>query len=159
MDRGIMASTRLAYADFYVCNMASLLWTVIREDQWSPIKKQDLKQAARGGESSSPDPVLNIVTKKCVEKPKKHIKHKKRIMWIGKTSQLKPLPARFTSKKDCLYSEIWGKGTQDSSLNATHNGRGHRVHCIDLRHTFRQSKQNKNGTSKLQTHKLLALNI
>ena len=27
------------------------------------MKKQDLKHAARGGESLSPDPVLNIVTK------------------------------------------------------------------------------------------------
>ena len=24
-------------------------------------------------------------------------------MWIGKTSQLKPLPAKFTYKKDCLF--------------------------------------------------------
>ena len=44
---------------------------------WSPMKKQDLMHAARGGESSSPDLVLNIVTKKCVQKPNEKKKKKK----------------------------------------------------------------------------------
>ena len=47
------------------------------------MKKQDLKHAARGGKSSSPDPVLNIVTKKCVQKPNKNIyKYKKNFIYL-----------------------------------------------------------------------------
>ena len=41
------------------------------------MKKQDLKHAARGGESSSPDPVLNIVTKNELKSPIKMFKKKK----------------------------------------------------------------------------------
>ena len=52
------------------------------------MKKQDLKHAARGGESSSPDPVLNIVTKNVLKSPIKIYKKNKK---------------KFPSKFWCVY--------------------------------------------------------
>ena len=44
--------------------------------QYSPMKKQASQHAAQSSESSSPDPVLNIVIN-CMKKPNKKYKKKK----------------------------------------------------------------------------------
>ena len=56
MVRGDVASTTTANGFLYARTMALLLWKVTRGGQHPPMKKQ--------GQSSSPDPVLNIVINK-----------------------------------------------------------------------------------------------
>ena len=61
MDRGVEMPLPQWCTDFHVRTMALLLWKVSRGVQSSPMKKPGRQRAAQSVDSSSPDPVLNIV--------------------------------------------------------------------------------------------------